>query len=98
LITAEFIHLIEEGGVLQRDSKRLPTRLRDTAVKGSRIAKLRPPLRQLFPESPTTAIEFGQLRGCARHRTEAGGIGHGSVLHEDKVAVIHHNDLAFAVP
>ncbi len=98
LIAAELNHLVEERGILQRDGERLPARLRDAAIKGRGIAKLRPALGQLLPERPAAAIRFGQLRGRARHRTQAGGIGHGAVLQEDKVAVIHGNHFASCHP
>jgi hypothetical protein len=98
LISAELSHPIEKCGVLQRNGKRLPTGLRDATVKGRGIAKLRLALRQLFPESPAATICLGQLSGRARHRTQAGGIGHGAVLQEDKVAVIHGNHFAFVPP
>ena len=87
LIAAELIRLVEECGVLQCDGERLPTRLRDAAVESRRVAKLRRALRQFFPERPTAAISFGQLSRRAGHRTEARGVGHRAVLHEDKVAV-----------
>ena len=56
------------------------------------------PSASFFPESPAATICLGQLSGRARHRTQAGGIGHGAVLQEDKVAVIHGNHFAFVPP
>ena len=91
LVAAESNHLVEECGVLQRDRERLPTRLRNATVEDRGIAKLRPALRQLLPKIQPPLSALVSLCGRGRHRAQAGGIGHGAVLHEDKVAVIHRN-------
>lgn len=90
------MHLIEECGVPQRDGERLPTRLRDAAVECRQVTKLRSTLSQLFPQSPTAAVNFRQLSGRWssnpgwRHR-------HGAVLDKDKVALIHDKLFVFGV-
>jgi hypothetical protein len=98
LIPAEVRHLVKERGILQRNRERCPMGLRDAAIEDRRISELGPPLRQLFPESPTAAIWFGPLFGRTGHRTHAGGIGHGAVLHENKVTVIYGNHFALVLP
>lgn len=51
-----------------------------------------------FSQRVHPPLDFGQLLGRTRHRTQARGIGHGAVLHEDKVPLVHGNSFGLPLP